>query len=283
MHKLAYFRNVYISNSYSGNLGRPPRMGFFFVDFIYLEKYSKPVFPWLFLIFRDKWNGASVILQKCPWKLIIPTRVTWCVRNFVHFTNITFQWDFNCKMCLAKYDHRNLVCEESSYTMTPYDEKTVLKCAWRFVRIIKNSPMKYPHFGGKVYKICMLCMFCCIDTILLWTWLKMGVGKSKIVWFWNKGCRMSQENVSKFWVALHPRFTISYSVLMFPEHYEDLTFYTIVRLWTYKKYRSLLLILCYVKHLVGSKPFFQLHPRHQLHIEDDYKLNCSKLISMHLR
>jgi len=23
-----------------------------------------------FLIFRDKWNGARVILQKCPWKSI---------------------------------------------------------------------------------------------------------------------------------------------------------------------------------------------------------------------
>jgi len=54
-----------------------------------------------------------------------------------------------------------------------------------------------------------------------------------------------------------------------------------VRLSTCKSYRSLLLILCYVKHSVGSKLFFQLHPRHQLHIRDDYKLNCSKLISMH--
>jgi len=53
-----------------------------------------------------------------------------------------------------------------------------------------------------------------------------------------------------------------------------------VRLLTYKSYRSLLLML-YVKHSVGSKLFFQLHPRHQLHIDDDYKLNCSKLISMH--
>jgi len=54
-----------------------------------------------------------------------------------------------------------------------------------------------------------------------------------------------------------------------------------VRLSTCKSYRSLLLILCYVKHSVGSKLLFQLHPRHQLHIGDAYKLNCSKLISMH--
>jgi len=43
-----------------------------------------------------------------------------------------------------------------------------------------------------------------------------------------------------------------------------------VRLTTYKSYKSLLLILCYVKHSVGSKLFFQLNPRHQLHIGDDY-------------
>ena len=54
-----------------------------------------------------------------------------------------------------------------------------------------------------------------------------------------------------------------------------------VRLLTYKSYRSLLLILRYVKHSVASKLFFQLHLRHQLHIGDDYKLNCSNLISMH--
>ena len=57
-------------------------------------------------------------------------------------------------------------------------------------------------------------------------------------------------------------------------------FYTMVRLLTYRSYRLLLLILCYVKHSVASKLFFQLHPRYQLHIGNDYTLNCSKLISM---
>ena len=41
-------------------------LGDFFVDFIYLGKGLKPVFPRLFLIFRDKWNGARVILEKSP-------------------------------------------------------------------------------------------------------------------------------------------------------------------------------------------------------------------------
>jgi len=30
-----------------------------------------------------------------------------------------------------------------------------------------------------------VCMFRCADTILLWKWLKMDVGKSKIVWSGN--------------------------------------------------------------------------------------------------
>ena len=40
----------------------------FFCCFYIPRKYEKPVFPWLFLIFKDKWNGTRVILQKCPWK-----------------------------------------------------------------------------------------------------------------------------------------------------------------------------------------------------------------------
>jgi len=44
--------------------------GSFYVGFIYLKKCQKPVLPWLFLIFRDKLNGARVILQKCCWKPI---------------------------------------------------------------------------------------------------------------------------------------------------------------------------------------------------------------------
>ena len=48
---------------------------------------------------------------------ILPT-VSWCATNFGHITILIFQCDFKCKTCLAKSDHRNLMCEESSYTMT---------------------------------------------------------------------------------------------------------------------------------------------------------------------
>jgi len=56
------------------------------------------------------------------------------------------------------------------------EKKTDLNRAWPFLRANKNSPLK-KLFGGTVYKICMLCMFRCADTILLWKWLKMDVGK----------------------------------------------------------------------------------------------------------
>jgi len=62
---------------------------------------------------------------------ILP-RVTWCVTNFGYLTTLAFQCDFKCKTCLAKYDVGNIMCEESSYTMTWYEEETDLKRAWHF-------------------------------------------------------------------------------------------------------------------------------------------------------
>ena len=107
-------------------------------------------------------------------------------------------------------------CYATAYTMTWYEEIADLKRARCFLPTNKK-PLKSPPFGGTTYKICMLCMFRCVDTILFWKWLTMNVGKSKIVWSGNNGCHMSQENVTKFWAALHPWFPNSYSVLRFPE------------------------------------------------------------------
>ena len=132
----------------SGNLGGPPPRGFFFCWFHILRKILETcvVFPWLFLIFREKWNGARVISQTSPWKpmyrkLGYYTTLGYLICNkFCAPYAFTFQWHFKSKMCLAKYDHRNLICEESSYTMTWYEEKVNLKRAWRFLRPNKNPP-----------------------------------------------------------------------------------------------------------------------------------------------
>jgi len=42
---------------------------------------------------------------------------TGCGANFGHLTTLTFQCNFKCKSYLVRYDHRNLICEESSYSM----------------------------------------------------------------------------------------------------------------------------------------------------------------------
>jgi len=146
--------------------------------------------------------------ENFPWKPIygkhgitLP-RVTWCAANFRHLTTLTFQCDLKCKTCLAKYDLRNLIhVKEYSYTMT---------CVWRvflhhdlmwrkngsktrmtFSMHKQNILSKNSLFGGTVHKICIICMFCCADTILLRKWLTMDIGKSKRVWFGNNGCDVS--------------------------------------------------------------------------------------------
>jgi len=78
------------------------------------------------------------------WGITLPM-VTLCVTNFVHLITLTFQCDFKCRTCLAKYDHRNLIREESSNTMTWYEKKTDRKTARRFLRTNKKSP-----FGSTV-------------------------------------------------------------------------------------------------------------------------------------
>jgi len=51
-----------------------------------------------------------------------------------------FQCDFKCKTCLIKYDHRNLICEESSYITTLYEEKTDLHA--HDVSVYKQKSLK---------------------------------------------------------------------------------------------------------------------------------------------
>jgi len=43
---------------------------------------------------------------------LYPTRVTWCVANFVHPTTLKFQCDLKCKALCVRYEIGSLVCEE---------------------------------------------------------------------------------------------------------------------------------------------------------------------------
>ena len=138
------------------NPGWSTNQGLVFLLFHALRKMLETCIPMTFPDFLKYMNGDRVILQKCPWRptnrklgAILPS-VTWCVANFVHSTTLTFQCDFKCKIFLAKCDLGNLMCEESSYTVTWYEEKTDLKCAWRFLRANKNSPLWKRLFWGTV-------------------------------------------------------------------------------------------------------------------------------------
>jgi len=77
----------------------------------------------------------------------------WCVGNFGYVTKLTFQCNFKSKTCLARYDHRYLMCEASSYTMTLYERKTVLTHTWHFLRTNKKSPLKIPLLGVQCIKL----------------------------------------------------------------------------------------------------------------------------------
>ena len=112
--------------------------------------------PWLLLIFRDKWNSARVIFKKCPWKLIYrvygyyTTQWYLMCRQFWTLLKLTFQSNFKCKTCLARYDHLYLVFDEFSKTshvmsFPTWSKKTDLTRAWRFRLTNKKSPLK-SHF-----------------------------------------------------------------------------------------------------------------------------------------
>ena len=62
----------------------------------------------------------------------MPPVVTWYVPNFGRLTKLTFRCNFNCKTYLARYDHRYLICEEPSYTMTFYGNKNECNACMTF-------------------------------------------------------------------------------------------------------------------------------------------------------
>jgi len=68
--------------------------------------------------------------------------------------------------------------------------------------------------------------------------IKMDVGKSKLFWSRYYGCYMSQENVIKLWVALHPWFPESYNVLRFSEQGFKLA---------YVEWQQFLLVNCHIQ------------------------------------
>jgi len=117
------------------------------------------VLPWLFLIFRDKWNGVRVILQTYSWKPVhignmgtILHMVTRCAANFGLLTIQIFHCDFKCKTNLAKYDHRYLTCEVFLHHDLMW-RNTDLAGAGLFLRANKKSPLKTPFCWYSAYNL----------------------------------------------------------------------------------------------------------------------------------
>jgi len=54
----------------------------------------------------------TIVVLYYPWQGYLMCSKFW------NLTLLTFQCDFQCKMCLAKYDLGKLICEESSCTLT---------------------------------------------------------------------------------------------------------------------------------------------------------------------
>ena len=115
---------------------------------------------WLFLMFRDQWNSARDIFRKCPWKPI--HRVYWVLcypgylicTQFWHYSKITFQCNFKCKTCLARYDHLCLICGKSSNTM-----------AWPEKKSRSNTCMTFMAHKQKISSIVLFFVISCLKFV----------------------------------------------------------------------------------------------------------------------
>jgi len=79
---------------------------------------------------------------------------------------LTFHCNFKCKICLARYDHQYLICEESSNTMTRSEKNGSNTCMTFSTHKQKFPSKKAPFIGGTLTKICMICTFRWADTDL---------------------------------------------------------------------------------------------------------------------
>jgi len=108
------------------------------------------------------------------------------------------------------------LCEEQTYTMAWYEEKTDLKRAWRFIRTNKNSPLIKRFIRGIMYTICMLCVSLCRCDLFV---KLITNGRREVKNSLNRKKRVSHVpgNCNEIWIALHLSFPGSYSVERFPE------------------------------------------------------------------
>jgi len=129
---------------------------------------------------------------------ILP-KFTWCVANLVHPTTITFPCE-SAKCFWPNMTSDTLYVKSIPTTWRDMKKKRIWN-AHNVFYVQTKIPLWKAVVWVIVYKMCMLWMLRCADTILLWKWLKMDVGKSNIVWSGNTGFHMSPWNVINFRVA----------------------------------------------------------------------------------
>ena len=179
LYREDFFSEHTLWSEISGNLCGPPSWGFFFCWFYKLRKILETCTTMTFRGFQRqvKWCQSFFFYKNVP--------ESWCKRKLEYYTTHGYMmctlmpWHFNV-IFRGKPLRQNMttetLCEESSYTMTWYEEKTDLKRGWRFLRTNKSSPLKITFCGYNVQNL--YAMYVSLRrSILLWKWLKMYVGK----------------------------------------------------------------------------------------------------------
>jgi len=131
------------------------------------------VLSWLFLIFRDKWRDARIILQKCPWKSIYKRYWYYTTHGYLMCNKFSTRYYLNISMWFWVQNLFGKIWPPKPYTWRVFLHHGLI---WRkngsdtrmtFSTHKQKSLLKYPLFGGTAHKICMTCMFRCADTIML--------------------------------------------------------------------------------------------------------------------
>ena len=161
----------------SGKQGGAPPQGFFILLIIYTLKNFRNLCFHDFSWFLET-NGMV------PEFFAEFSYIGYHTTSFGQLTKLTFQCNFKCKTYLARYDHRYLICKESSYTMTLYEKNGSNTCM-TFSTHKQKIPSKTSLFWCTLHKVCMICTFCCADTILLRKWLTTGIWKWKYSLVWK--------------------------------------------------------------------------------------------------
>ena len=98
--------------------------------------------PWLYLSFRDQWNGARVISQKCPWKPIHRKNECYTTHGFRICRK--FQASYNPWLPDLYKIKNTLQTEFSSFVENLEHQTTeIASCEWPELRTTENNQLAF--------------------------------------------------------------------------------------------------------------------------------------------